>query len=66
MPTVCSVYPLSISGPSYGYLKLHKATWKGKKLKKDLRSRMGIELKTSRTKGRVLTDCGNNCFLSHD
>lgn len=50
----------------YGDLKLHKATWKGKKLKKDLRSRMGIELKTFRTKGRVLTECANNCFLSHD
>ena len=44
----------------------HKATWKGKKLIKVLRSRIGIELKTSRTKGRMLTECANNRFLSHD
>ena len=44
----------------------HKATWKGKKLIKVLRSRIEIELKTSRTKGRMLTECANNRFLSHD
>ena len=56
----------TLSPPFYGYLKLHKATWKGKKLIKVFRSQIGIELKTSRTKGRMLTECANNRFLSHD
>ena len=52
---------LSISAPFYGYLKLLKATRKGNK---SLRSYPGIELWTSRTEGRALTNCADLLLFS--
>ena len=46
--------PLPISALFYGYLKLLKATRKGKSQKKNLGSHLGIKLGTSRTEGPAL------------
>ena len=59
-PTVHPFYPpLSIGAPFYGYLKLFKATRKGKKSKQDGFSHPSIDLWTFRTESPAITDCAN-------
>ena len=48
--------PLYINAPYQGFLKLVKATQKGEKLKQGCHVTR-IELETSRTEGRALTNC---------
>ena len=57
--------PLPISALFYGYLKLIKATRKGKSQKKNLGSHLGIKLGTSRTEGRALLNrlSANPCSM---
>ena len=47
----------------YGYLKLFKATRKGKKSKQDGFSHPSIDLWTFRTESRAITDCANPFYF---
>ena len=56
--------PLSISALFYGFLKLLKATQKGKKSKEGFVLTPGNELRTSRAEGSELTSCANPSSLT--